>query len=152
MGSRYRCRVSPSGVPGCGAGSGGTGDVESLDLVGAAGGEFTLAPDESAEIVSGEVTLDEDGEIAVWFTTNQVVTGAGAGAQRFTYIILLDGSPVAQPPRIMDGENDFTVSVSDTAVIAADAGTHTVSIVANYDGGGGVATVDSARLTLLGLS
>lgn len=152
MGSRYRCRVSPSGVPGCGAGSGGTGDVESLDLVGGAGGDFTLAPDESAEIVTADVTLEEAGEIAVWFSANQVVTGAGGGAQRFTYIMLLDGTPVTQPPRIMDSENDFTVSVSDTAVIEADAGTHTVSIVANYDGGGGVATVDSARLTLLGLS
>lgn len=152
MGSRYRCRVSPSGVPGCGGGSGGTGDVNSLDLVGGAGGEFTIEPDDSAEIVTGDVTLEEDGEIAIWFSANQVVTGAGAGAQRFTYVIFVDGSPVIQPPRIMDSTNDFTVSVSDTAVIAADAGTHTVSIVANYDGGGGVATVDSARLTLLGLS
>lgn len=146
-----RCRRSPTGIEDCFGSTGGTGSTGAggFDLVGGQGDELTLGPDESGEVVAASITLEEDGEIGIWFSTNQVVTGAGAGAQRFTYVVSVDGTPILAPPRIMESPNDVTVSTADNHVVAATAGTHTVSVEVTYGGGAGTATVDSGRLNLL---
>lgn len=146
-----RCRRSPTGIEDCFGSTGGTGSTgdTGFDLVGGQGEGLTLGPDESGEVVATSITLEEDGEIGIWFTANQIVTGAGAGAQRFTYVVSVDDTPILAPPRIMESPNDVTVSVADNHIVAVAAGTHTVSVQVNYDGGAGTATVDSGRLNLL---
>lgn len=57
MGSRYRCRVSPSGVPGClGAGTGGSGGSGSGDV----GPTGPTGPSSDEPDLESPVTTEED--------------------------------------------------------------------------------------------
>lgn len=63
MGSRYRCRVSPSGVPGCLAGTGGTdgtGGTGSSGIIGDVlfSNFFALMPGDNADTVGAGTPID----------------------------------------------------------------------------------------------
>lgn len=96
MGSRYRCRVSPSGVPGCvpGTGTGGTGATGPTGSSGIIGDVlfsnfFALMPGDNADTVGAGTPMDfpQDGPsngamVRISATTFEVLV---AGAYQITW-------------------------------------------------------------------
>lgn len=85
MGSRYRCRVSPSGVPGCIPGeTGATGDglPNLLGVIQATLLSEDLLPGVPEDLVTIPITLGEDEAVILYYRAT--VTDISLGAGTFT--------------------------------------------------------------------
>lgn len=136
MGSRYRCRVSPSGVPGCVPG-GGTGPTSGI----AGGGDFfflaleddLLLPINAAFEPIPELDLPVEIEAgdAVQIDVNLAFSSVSALAGTALFGITVDGTLLTETIRgegILAADIGIPQGVDLQALLEVDPGSHTIGV------------------------
>lgn len=136
MGSRYRCRVSPSGVPGCVPGS-GTGPTSGI---GGGGDFFFLAAEDDMAFPVNAVfeqipELDTAVEIeegdAVMIDVNIAYSSSAATAGTQLFGITVDGVLLEETVRgngTLATQDGDPMPISLQALLEIDAGAHTIGV------------------------
>lgn len=136
MGSRYRCRVSPSGVPGC-TGAGGTGPTSGI---GGGGDFFFLALEEDSafpvnatfeQISELDLAVDIEEGDAVQLSANLTFSSSAATAGTSLFGLTVDGDLLEETIRSeghLATESGVQKNVVLSGLLEIDAGAHTIGV------------------------
>lgn len=145
MGSRYRCRVSPSGVPGCvpSAATGPTGDGEPnlLEVIQSTLISEDLAAGITEDLVVISLVLEEDEAVVLYY--RGTLTNISLGLGSVDLALRRDFAP-------LDSSNTGNVSPAESTTISSfivdNPGPGTYDYVVTGESTGASFTADAVRL------